>query len=246
MVTIAGRRSAASPSETVATTTPHCRGGRSRTVQAASSRAQCVHLHLGHTLQPGDALQLQIQRIHDNPGKDIRHIEHHPDEEHEDVVGGGAAGHVVDDGSIDPRHDLPRCEKPHRPKPGFEAPLFLQPQRVKDDAGRNEEGDGANNGSESREEEEVANVMVANVDKVKAEQVVASVAAARFGLLKQVAVKERGDPRPGGECECVEGDVPGGRGEVCVEGTGNQGPTPPRHSGRFQADAARMCSQGPR
>ena len=162
------------------------------------------------------------------------------------MVGGGAAGHVIDDGSIDPSHNLPRCEKPHCPKPGFKAPLFLQPQRIKDDAGCDEEGDGANNGSEPREEEEVAHVMVANVDKVKAEEVVARVAAAGLRLLKQVAVKERGDPSPGGECECVECDVPSSRGEVGVEGTGDEGPAPPRHPGRFQANAARMCSQGSR
>ena len=162
------------------------------------------------------------------------------------MVGGGAAGHVIDNSSIDPSHNLPGGEKPHRPKPGFKSPLFLQSQGIKDNAGRDEESNGSYDGRESREEEEVANMMVADIDKVKAEQVIASVTAARFCLLEQVAVKEGGDPCPSGECECVEGDMPGGCGEVCVEGTGHKRPTPPRHSGGFQADAARMCSQSPR
>ena len=115
------------------------------------------------------------------------------------MVGGGAAGHVIDNGSVDPSHNLPGGEKPHCPKPGFKASLFLQPERVEDDAGGDEEGNSAHNGSESGEEEEVANVMVADIDKVKAEQIVASVAAARLGLLKQVAVKKRCDTSPGRE-----------------------------------------------
>ena len=87
--------------------------------------------------------------------------------------------------------------------------------------------------------------MVANIDKVKAEEIVASVAAARFCLLKQVAVKERCDSSPGRESQCVEGDMPRSSGEISVEGTCHKGSTPPRHSGRFQADPTRMCSQSP-
>ena len=78
------------------------------------------------------------------------------------------------------------------------------------------------------------------------EKVVSSVAAARFRLLQQVAVKEGGDPSPGGERERVEGDMPGGGGEVGVEGACDERPTPPGHSGRLQADSTRMCSKGAR
>ena len=68
------------------------------------------------------------------------------------MIGGGAAGHVIDNGRVDPSHNLPGGEKPHRPKPSLKASLFLQPESVKDDAGCDEEGDGADNRSKSREE----------------------------------------------------------------------------------------------
>ena len=235
MVAIARRGSAASSRKTVASTSHGWRGW-SRSIQAAGSGAQCVHLHLGHTLQPGDALQLQIQGVHHYPSKHVRHIENHPDEEHEDVVGGGAAGHVIDDGSINPSNDLPWGEKPHSPKPSLKAPLLFQPQSVKDDAGCDEEGNCANNGSEPGEEEKVTDMMVADVDEIEAEEVVPSVAGARLGLLQQVAVKERGDAGPGREGEGVEGDVPGGCGEIGIAGTSDKGPPPPRHPRGFQAD----------
>ena len=85
-------------------------------------------------------------------------------------------------------------------------------------------------------------MMVSNVDKVKAEEIVASVAAARLCLFKQVAVKEGGDTSPSREGQCVECDMPGGCGEIGVEGTCHKGTTPPRHFGRLQAHPSRMSS----
>ena len=109
---------------------PHGRGGRAGAVQRARPAAQGVHLHLGHALQLGDAGELEVEAVHDHPGQAVEDVEDEPDEEHEDVVGGGAAHHVIDDGGVDPGHDLPGREDAHGPQPSLEATLFLQPESV--------------------------------------------------------------------------------------------------------------------
>ena len=162
------------------------------------------------------------------------------------MIRGGAACHVIDDSGINPSNYFPWSEESHSPEPCLKTSLLFQPQRVQNDTGGDEKGDSEHDGGQPGEEEEIADVVVADVDKVKAEQVVAGVTGPRLSLLEQVAVEEGGDPSPGGERERVEGDMPGGGGEVGVEGACDERPTPPGHSGRLQADSTRVCSKGAR
>jgi len=120
--------------------TPDMRTGGSGAINTACSATQGVHLQLGHVLQPRDAGQLQVERVHHYPGKNIQHVEDEPGEEGENVV---AEYHIVDNGAIGPGYYSPRGKDAHGYQPRLEPSLLLQSESIQGDARGDEQGQGS-------------------------------------------------------------------------------------------------------
>jgi len=190
------------------------RTGGSGAIDTACSATQGVHLQLGHVLQPGDTSQLQVERVHHYPGKHIQHVEDEPCEEGEDMV---AEDHVVNNSAIRPGYYSPWCEDAHGDQPGLEPSLLLQSEGVQGDTGGDEQGHGSKQWEQSRHQQEVSDMMVSYVNKVKGEDVVTSVAGPRLSFFQHIDIEDGEEPSPDWEEDGVEGDVPSATGQICVE-----------------------------
>ena len=137
-------------------------GASGLTIDAASSGAH-IHLVLSDVLQPLQTLQLVVEREHHHPGHHTHCAEDEPGEEGEDVV---AEDEIIDDGAVEEVDKSPEAESCHGAEPRHKPGLVLMTESVDQEAGCDEEGDGTCNADEAGHDEQVPDMVVANVNKL--------------------------------------------------------------------------------
>ena len=148
--------------------------------------AHGVHLHPCAGLYLGDWCQLKVEAVNNSPAKSPSCAQRHPDDQGEDVV---AKDHVIHNGAVGPGQHPPDDKDPHHHQPARETSLLLQSESIEHDATGNEKENALEDAEKGWHHEEVSDVVVAHVDKIKGEKVNSCVAGSRFCLLQAVGIK---------------------------------------------------------
>ena len=157
------------------------------TIDTASSGAH-IHLVLQVLFHLLQAPQLVVQGVDDDPGEQWHAAEDEPGEETEDVV---AEDEIIDNGAVAEVDDPPEAEAGHGTEPGDKACLILKPHGVDEEAGGDEESNGAGDAEEGGHDEDVPDVVVADIHELVADPVVSCVNRSRGGLLQTIDIEHR-------------------------------------------------------
>ena len=156
-------------------------------IDTAGSGAH-VQLVLGDVLQPLQTAQLVVEREHHAPGHHTHRAEDQPGEECEDVV---AKDEIIDNGAVEEVDQSPEAEGCHGAEPRHKPGLVFISECIDQEAGGDKESDGSGDAEEAGHDEQVPDVVVANVDKLVGDPVISGVDGAWCGLLQTVDIKHR-------------------------------------------------------
>ena len=129
---------------------------------------------------------MEVEAIHYSPTECPSYTQGHPDDHGEDVI---AKDHIIYNGAVSPGQNPPKNKDPHHNQPAGETSLFLQPKSIERDATGDEQENALKDAEKGRHHEDVSNVMVADIDEVKGEEINSGVTGPGSCLLQTVGIE---------------------------------------------------------